>query len=266
MENNESDKDKHFVKHGISDSADPQDKQLFEELSQIILQALTSGGHNYQPPPLIYRASSMGVCSRKILLEKDLGKFLSEEEIADLPQWYLEELEQEEVIDFSASVAGQVIHEVIQDILTERVHSIEEEVRMEVGQAKLVGHYDLLLDDGKEERVVIDIKSTVSKREYLPKEKHLRQLLAYQGMLGGIKGALLYVNRNTWQLSYHSQPFDKNSFSTKIVTKLANLATAENTGELPVAMPEFAEECISIFHKCPFYEYCFGSEESADTL
>ena len=86
---------------------------------------------------------------------------------------------------------------------------MEEEITLKVNDVTLVGHYDLLIEADDGQSVVIDIKTTISREEYLPKQPHLTQLMAYQGVLGGIRGGILYVNRNNFQLSYFPQEFKK---------------------------------------------------------
>jgi RecB family exonuclease len=140
---------------------------------------------------------------------------------------------------------------------------MEEEVGTEIQGARLKGHYDLLLEMDSGERIVIDIKTTSAPRAYLPKEMHLRQLMAYQGMLGGIRGALLYVNRDTWDMSYVPQQFDKTMYS-RLLVKLSTLYTAEQHKTLPPPQPEFDFECISTAYKCPFYDYCFPDIEQSN--
>ncbi|MHA2504222.1 MAG: PD-(D/E)XK nuclease family protein [Candidatus Kariarchaeaceae archaeon] len=251
-----------FEIHGHAEDLGDSEKSLFEEIKKTVHHAVTKGGHDYVPDALEYRASSMGVCSRKIQLEKNLSGYLSDAEILQLPMWYRESLSEEKEPEFGAHLPGQVIHEVIQEALQDRIESMEEEVTYTVGRATLKGHYDLLVkyDDGVQ--VVIDIKSTRSPRRYLPNKKHLRQLMAYQGMMGGIRGALLYVDRNTFEMSYVTQEFDKAAFN-RLIKKISLLATYEEQGKLVPPVPEDDSECITTYYQCQFYGYCFPSPKSA---
>ena len=235
--NNEADsnpeEDQDQITMGISSKASERDKALFVELRDLILKNIMGSGHDYTPGPFEYRASSIGMCSRKIILDKNLHKYMSEEEIHNLPEWYLQDLEQFRIT--GTHIPGQIIHEVIQTALEPRIHSIEEEVSIKIGVATLKGHYDLLLEYPDGEKIVIDIKSTSAPRSALPNKKHLRQLLAYQSMLGGIQGALLYVHRNTFEMTYVPQEYNKDEFSNKIVLKVINLANSEQEKKLPPA-------------------------------
>lgn len=247
-----------FEDTGISNNVKAEEKRLFNEIKQIVHTHVTKGGHDYVPEAMEYRASSVGTCSRKILLEKDLLTYFDEDDLQLLPMWYRQGLEEdgEVPIEFGAHISGQIVHEVIQDALADRILSMEVEISKRIGNAVLKGHYDLLMEYDTGEQVVIDIKSTKSPRQYLPSDKHLRQLMAYQWMLGGIDGALLYVNRNTFQMSYVSQVFDPDEFS-KIAIKLSQLAKFEKDQILPPPIPEFDYECSNMSFQCPFYQYCF---------
>jgi hypothetical protein len=247
-----------FEMFGIEQQTDELDKKLFHEMQEIIHSYVTRNGHDYKPEVGEFRASSMGKCSRKILLDKDVKRYLDDKTIHALPEWYQLEMKtrDEHLIEFGPHIAGQVIHEVLQEALKARILSMEEEVGTEIQGARLRGHYDLLLKMENGEEIVIDIKTTSSPRMYLPKEMHLRQLMAYQGMMGGIRGAILYVNRESWEMSYVAQQFDKDSYS-KLLVKLSTLFTAEKNGTLPPPLPEFDYECITMSYKCPYYNYCF---------
>ncbi|MHA2249860.1 MAG: PD-(D/E)XK nuclease family protein [Candidatus Kariarchaeaceae archaeon] len=255
-----------FLSSGIKATAGDIDKKLFNSLKEILFRSFTEGGHDYVPLPMEYRASSVAYCSRKTVLNKDPTKYLTEEEMQLLPDWFLLTLQkeiQEIPSKFGTNVAGQIIHEVIQEALKDEVISMEEEVKFEAGKFKLIGHYDLLLQLENGEKMVIDIKSTNTNREYLPAVPHLKQLMAYQGMLGGIRGALLYVHRNNWELSFVSQDFKKEKF-TSIVMKLSQMAVFEEKGELPPAVPSLANECASERFKCQYYDYCYPISKPDD--
>jgi len=261
-----------FIRNGISQDTSIEERNMFDTIQKLVLDHVAKGGHDYSPDPLEYRASSIGTCSRKILLEKNLGQYLDEKDMLQLPMWYQEQLvDKEDHLDFGAHVAGQVIHETIQDALQGTLLSMEEEVSIQVGNATLKGHYDLLMELDNGEKIVIDIKSTKSPRKYLPNHKHLRQLMAYQAMLGGIRGALLYVDRDSFRMTYVSQAFDKEKFS-RLTVKLTQLAQYEENEQLPPPIPEFDYECQSISWQCQFYEFCFpnNSEDElpdiADTI
>ncbi|MCY3410476.1 MAG: PD-(D/E)XK nuclease family protein [Candidatus Heimdallarchaeota archaeon] len=252
-----------FEKDGIAGDVTDFDAKIFSTIKDILYDKLSQGGHSYTPPVFEFRASSIAYCKRKILLKKNRFHFLNDEQLKLLPDT---EEEEDTPNTFGSSVVGQLIHETFQDALKERLGEavkIEEEISVEVGarKAKLVGHYDLLLEvEG--EQVVIDIKSTTSKRTYLPKQAHLKQLMAYQGMLGGIKGAILYVHRNDFEISYVPQEFDKQVFSA-IIRKVSQLARYEAEKELPPAIPDLPDECGTSYWKCDYYPLCFP-EDSLD--
>ncbi|MHA2401611.1 MAG: PD-(D/E)XK nuclease family protein [Candidatus Kariarchaeaceae archaeon] len=256
----QDDEPSEFEITGIDDTVSKNHQELFRKLRTIIFEKVSAGGHDYAPAPMEYRASGVGYCSRKTVLNRDPSKHLSAEEINQLPRWFLEELHPDpELIPtkFGVSVVGQVIHETIQEALQSDILAMEEQVEFDGGRFKLVGHYDLLVEDIEGKKVVIDIKSTNTSRKYLPKPSHLRQLMAYQGMLSGIDGALLYVHRNNWEMSYVAQAFNKDEFSA-IIMKLSKMAAHDEKNELPPAIPESDYECsIGSFH-CQYYKFCFG--------
>ncbi len=256
MEKEEKNKNQNdFKLHGISSDASREDKELFNKLKKIIYDKLIVGGHDYVPLPMEYRASSVAYCSRKTILNKDPQKYITQDELKLLPVLKLTN-EGEIPSTFGTNVAGQVIHESIQEALKDHILSMEKEITFDGGKFTLMGHYDLLIEDTNGERLVIDIKSTNSRRQYLPNTNHLKQLMAYQGMLGGIRGALLYVHRNNWELSFVINEFDKEVF-TQIIMKLSQMALYEEKDELPPAIPAVADECISEFTQCQFYNFCF---------
>ncbi len=247
-----------FELNGITDDAEDIDIRLFKMISDTFSQFMEGKGHSYTPNELEFRASSVAKCSRKILLQKDPKNYLSDEEIEDLGMVDQVSINKHEVkISFGASTAGQLIHEVLQEVLESKIHSMEEEVSYKINDVTLIGHYDLLVEDELTgEKIVIDIKTTSAKRLYLPNQSHLTQLMAYQGMLKGIRGAILYVNRNNFDFTYYPQEFSKVKFSD-IIMKVVNLASAERGKKLPPPIPEYPEECANYSFKCEFYNYCF---------
>ncbi len=256
-----------FDKNGLYNDSTGNDKNLFNELKSILYEEMTKGGHSYTPDKFEYRASSIAYCKRKILINKNPAMFLDEEQMKLLPI-----IDDEVPSKFGASIPGQLIHETIQEILIDKIGdrvSVEEEVSITIGRSTLKGHYDLLIKDNNDELIVIDIKTTNSKREWLPKIAHMRQLMAYQGMLTamdnkkGIKGAILYVNRNNWELSYVPQEFNKESF-TEIIKKITALAGYEDREELPPAVPALPDECGNEYWKCDYYSICFPSNNFDD--
>lgn len=258
MESNEN--NEFFDMMGLYRSADSKDGELFEELKQLIHAEVTQGGHTYIPDEFEFRASSIAYCRRKILLNKNPEIFLNEKMMDLLPVFDHNE------VNFNASIPGQLIHEIIQEILSKKIGNrlaVEEEVSYKVGKAVLKGHFDLLVENKYGEKIVIDIKTTNSKRLYLPKQAHLKQLMAYQGMLRGIRGAILYVNRNNWEMSYVPQSFDKEEFS-KLVIKVTELAGYESRKELPPRQPALIDECGNEFFKCNFYDFCYPDISSDD--
>ena len=157
-----------------------------------------------------------------------------------------------------AHTVGQMTHEIFQDALKDRIVGMEERVTFNGGKFKLVGHYDLLVEV-KSERTVIDLKTTSLRRKNLPRSQHMKQLMAYQGMLGGIRGAILYINRSNWELSYLPQAFDKPAFS-RIIAKLSEMALYEKRNEIPPPIPEYPEECSTEYTRCQYYQFCFPDD------
>ncbi|MDH5404335.1 MAG: PD-(D/E)XK nuclease family protein [Candidatus Heimdallarchaeota archaeon] len=233
---------------GSSDMLDTQ-RSLFSEMKQIIHSYVKRNSHDYIPKLGEFRASSIPYCKRKILLEKDITRYLKPEIIESIKSDEKEEL-------FGSHISGQIIHEAIQDALQVRVESIEGKVGVSTGKYSLVGHYDLLIRDNDGDLVVIDIKTTMKPVDQLPVAPHTIQLMAYQGMLGGIKGGLLYVNRNSWEMFYYSQNFVKPIFS-QLIIKIAELGRDEELQILPEPIPEYHSECGNDFYKCKYYSYCF---------
>ncbi|OLS16946.1 MAG: hypothetical protein HeimC2_45240 [Candidatus Heimdallarchaeota archaeon LC_2] len=183
---------------------------------------------------------------------------MSQDDIKLLPEWKQRQLESpaDVEIETGAHISGQAIHEIVQTALEKDVVGMEEEVSFEGPNFKLIGHYDLLMTDEEGNKIVIDIKSTGTYRHFLPNQAHLTQLMAYQGMLDGIKGGLFYIRRNNWEMTFIPQDFNKSEFSA-IITKLSHLALMEEKMELPVIDPGiFETECKSYF-PCPYFNYCF---------
>lgn len=244
-----------FDEDGVHNESSDSDKKLFEQIKSIIHKKVSVGGHTYIPEILEFRASSIAYCRRKILLKKDAKRYLNEEELQLIRR------DEKEGIPsiFGSSVVGQLIHETFQDALEEELKDgvkIEDEISIKIGKAVLKGHYDLLMKDEKGNEIVIDIKTTTTKNHFLPKLGHMRQLMAYQGILGGIKGAILYVHRNNWELNYVPQEFDKEVFS-KLVIKVTELAGFEARKELPPVQPALPDECGNEFWKCDYHKLCY---------
>ena len=250
-----------FELNGITDDAGDIDVRIFKMISDTFSQFIVGKGHSYTPNKLEFRASSVAKCSRKILLSKDVKNYLNEEEIKLLPIVDEELKNKHDVrITFGASTAGQLIHEALQEVLESKMHSMEEEVTYKINDVTLIGHYDLLVEDELSgDMIVIDIKTTSARREYLPNRSHLSQLMAYQGMLKGIRGAILYVNRNNFDFTYYPQEFSKEKFSD-IIKKIVTMASAERKKELPPPIPEYPEECANYSFKCEYYNYCFPED------
>lgn len=251
----------HFELNGISEDAAEIDIRIFKMISDTFSEFIDGKGHSYTPNKLEFRASSIAKCSRKILLDKDIKNYLSDEEIQTLPIVDEESHNKHDIrIAYGASTAGQLIHEVLQEVLENKIHSMEEEITYNINDVILMGHYDLLVvDELTGDQIVIDIKTTSSDRKYLPSQRHLTQLMAYQGMLKGIRGAILYVNRNNFEFSYYPQEFSKESFS-EIIKKIVTLASAERKKELPPPIPEYPDECANYAFKCKYYNYCFPED------
>lgn len=249
-----------FELNGITDNAEDIDIRTFKMISDTFSQFTDGKGHSYIPNKLEFRASSVAKCSRKILLQKVPKNYLSDEEILEL-QITEKILNKHDVkIAFGASIAGQLIHEALQEVLESKMHSMEEEVTYIINDVTLIGHYDLLVvDELTGDQIVIDIKTTSAKRMYLPNQSHLTQLMAYQGMLKGIRGAILYVNRNNFDFTYYPQEFSKEKFS-EIIKKIVTLASAERNKKLPPPIPEYPEECANYSFKCEYYNYCFPED------
>ncbi|OLS22319.1 MAG: hypothetical protein HeimC2_30180, partial [Candidatus Heimdallarchaeota archaeon LC_2] len=165
--------------------ASETDKNLFSNIKKVVLEYITRSSHGYKTEKGEFRASSIGYCSRKILLNKNTDKILSQDDIKLLPEWKQRQLESpaDVEIETGAHISGQAIHEIVQTALEKDVVGMEEEVSFEGPNFKLIGHYDLLMTDEEGNKIVIDIKSTGTYRHFLPNQAHLTQLMAYQGML-----------------------------------------------------------------------------------
>ena len=254
MEQEPTDHSDMELDNGISPNASIADKNLFQKIKSRIIRKVSEQGHNYNPEIGEFRASSMGYCSRKILLNKNVESYLNSDMLQLID---LHILDEDELPEPGSHMAGQVLHEYIQDALKDELEGIEEEVSIEFNGLRLVGHYDMLIKDEKGELVVIDIKSTAAKRDFLPVQAHLHQLMAYQGMMGGIRGALFYIHRNNWQMTYFSQDYDKNRFS-QLLTKLSDLALHEKNRTLPPIDDEIFEiECKTDWYECQYFKFCF---------
>ncbi len=254
--NNEISDSNYFEKFGIPKNSNEVDHEIFQAIRKRLFSYFDDRGHPYKPNKYEYRASSIGYCSRKIILSKYPEKYLNDEQLIRL------QTIDESPLKLGSHIAGQMIHETIQEALKADIHSIEQEVDMKIGNARIVGHYDILIEKNNE-RIVIDIKSTGSSRKNLPKKAHLTQLMAYQGMMKGIRGALLYVNRTNWELSYFPQEFNRDSFS-KIIKKVMQLSRHENENTLPPAIPEDEFECEYYNYRCDFYDFCFPDTSKLD--
>lgn len=247
------------IQYEIPPLASLADKKLYSNIKKTVLEYITRDSHGYKPEKGEFRASSIGYCSRKILLNKNTDTLLTEQEIKLLPDWKQRDLDVPEdyEIETGAHISGQAIHEIVQTALEKDVVGIEEEVSLVGPNFKLIGHYDLLMKDEEGNKIVIDIKSTSAPRDFLPNKSHLKQLMAYQGMLDGIKGGLLYIKRNNWEMTFIPQDFNKTEFSN-IITKLSHLALMEDKMKLPKIDPDiFETECKTPYWQCPYFEYCF---------
>lgn len=234
------------------------DKELFRLIKKKVLEYVVRDGHDYTPVKGEFRASSVGYCSRKILLNKSASNYLEIDDIEKLPDWIQLEIlsDGERKLEPGAHISGQAIHEIVQTALQNDIIGMEEEVSFDGRSFRLVGHYDLLMEKKNGEKIVIDIKSTSSPRAFLPNKAHLRQLIAYQGMLGGIDGALFYIRRNNWEMTYFPQNYNKDEFSS-LITKLSHLALMEGKNKLPdIDDSIFESECNPYF-RCPYFDYCF---------
>ncbi|MFV2015722.1 MAG: PD-(D/E)XK nuclease family protein, partial [Candidatus Heimdallarchaeota archaeon] len=238
--------------------AKKSDKELFSLIKKKVLEYVVRDGHDYTPQKGEFRASSIGYCSRKILLKKTPTDYLKSEDIEKLPDRVQREIlgKGERKIEPGAHISGQAIHEIVQTALKDDIIGMEEEVAFDGPSFHLVGHYDLLMENKDGEKIVIDIKSTSSPRDFLPNTQHLRQLMAYQGMLGGINGALFYIRRNNWEMTYFPQNFIKDEFSS-IITKLSHLALMEEKNILPVIDETIFETECNPYFKCQYFNFCF---------
>ncbi|MCE7734781.1 MAG: PD-(D/E)XK nuclease family protein [Candidatus Heimdallarchaeota archaeon] len=238
--------------------AKDSDKELFSLIKKKVLEYVVRDGHDYTPVKGEFRASSVGYCSRKILLNKSATKYLESDDIEKLPDWIQLEIlnDGKRKLQPGAHISGQAIHEIVQTALQNDIIGMEEEVSFDGPSFRLVGHYDLLMENNEGKKIVIDIKSTSSPRAYLPNKSHLTQLMAYQGMLGGIDGALFYIRRNNWEMTYFPQNYVKDKFSL-IITKLSHLSFMEGKNTLPeIDDTIFETECNPYF-RCPYFNYCF---------
>lgn len=244
-----------FDDNGVHNACNSTDKKLFEQIKSIVHEKVSVGGHTYVPESLEFRASSIAYCRRKILLNKDPENYLNDDEL----QLIKREEKDEIPSTFGTSVVGQLIHETFQNALEDELKDkikIEDEISLKIGKATLKGHFDLLMKDENGEEIVIDIKTTTTRKHFLPKLGHMRQLMAYQGILGGIRGAILYVHRNNWELNYVPQEFNKEEFS-KLVIKVTELAGFETRKELPPVQPALPDECGNDYWKCDYHKLCY---------
>ncbi len=261
----------------FEDSDRPSDKEeaLLRRIEELVRDYASTTGHTYSPMIRRYRASGVPYCNRKLALEM----LLRIEE--------LETLEEDEVL-MGTAMTGQLIHDFLEKALEPILISSEEEVELDFGDFKISGHYDLLVKDIDGSKVVIDVKTCSDASKVKPKESHRRQLSVYQAALGGIPGALLYVERNNFRMKLFRFDFDKELFSqvaSKIAELNASLLNIANyfgyskevksgipfeinlnftqikdvigKGLLPPAIPEFEYECRNSWSKCRFYDICY---------
>ncbi len=264
-----------FLDENGSKKTNNGDDPLLEKIQQLVRSFADESGHSYRAQIGRYRASSVPYCNRKIAFEMLLGV----EE--------LEELEEDTRL-VGTAMAGQLIHDFLEKALEPILISSEEEVEVNLGEFIISGHYDLLVRDIDGNKVVIDVKTCSDASKVQPKEAHIRQLSVYQAALGGIAGALLYVERNNFQMKMFRFAFDKEIF-TQVVLKMSELhsritrtweyfekkqsegmpplmgLTLDQVLEavaldlVPPREPEFEYECRNAWSRCRFYDICYSS-------
>ncbi len=248
---------------------------LLEKIQELVKVFANESGHSYRAQIGRYRASSVPYCNRKIAFEMLLGV----EE--------LEELEEDTRL-VGTAMTGQIIHDFLEKALEPILISSEEEVEVNLGEFVISGHYDLLVKDVDGNKIVIDVKTCSDASKVQAKEAHVRQLSVYQAALGGIDGALLYVERNNFQMKMFRFPFDKEIFS-QVVVKMTELHSritrtweyfekkqregmpqligltldqvleAVKLDLVPPREPEFEYECRNAWSRCRFYDICYSS-------
>ena len=264
-----------FLKENGSTDTNNEDDPLLVKIQQLVRAFADESGHSYRAQIGRYRASSVPYCNRKIALEMLLGV----EE--------LEELEEDTRL-VGTAMTGQLIHDFLEKALEPILISSEEEVEVNLGDFVISGHYDLLVKDIDGKKIVIDVKTCSDASKVQPKEAHIRQLSVYQAALGGISGALLYVERNNFQMRMFRFPFDKEIF-TRVVVKMSELHSkitrtwnyfekqqekgmprligltldqvleAVSLDLIPPREPEFEYECRNAWSRCRFYDICYSS-------
>lgn len=189
-------------------------------------------GHGYVPDKGTQRMSSLPGCMRKMQfakmnLKKPKTLYFDK---AIVKESFDRHYRHKSLDVLNEAEAGQSVHEYIQsrlegsDIVINMEFDIPPTALIKGRPGKVTGHPDMLCRVDNE-LVVIDIKSTKG-FQYTPKAGHLEQLLGYQAALGGIKGAILYMDRNNYEMRYYKQDFDE-SWLEPLQEKLDLVFTAE---------------------------------------
>ena len=276
--------------------SDPSLKGQIKELWNLVLEGDETMGHKYRPPIGIYRASSSSTledCMRRAYLDRRW-----EDVFKDFPETLelIKSNYQPKIGEaFGPAAMGTGVHEYVQSRLqftreghkgvgknAHMVLGMEEEVFLERGNIKMVGHYDILVRyDGN--KYVHDIKSYNSKwgSQFNDKEGHMTQLALMQAGLGGIDGVLWYIGRNGGESDPYIHPWDEDAEVRvdKVFKKFEELYKFEMAVKTPERLPmEFRRKGASLKsnpkkqayefpcrrltssppYKCEFWEVCWN--------
>ena len=211
-------------------------------LSEKIQNNHKKSGGSYTTGFNVFRISSCAYCSRRIYYKKTCPE-------KAIP------LDKKTKGIFAI---GNIFHDYIQTILPrEYLVSYEKSVERKFDEIELVGHYDLLVDEGGLK--VVDIK-TSGARGFHYKIKgasiyHVVQANAYAYLLNVKKFSILYVNKEDFDMVEHEKTLDVD-MALRIVEKLKAVYEKIKIEKLPEK--DYLEdwEC----NYCPFRKICSQEE------
>lgn len=216
-------------------------------------------GHTKVDPEK-FRASMLPYCNRKILYRRDIERQPEERIFLEIED--TDYVQKNNNVILGKNIAGQAIHEFIQNLVSDskQVIAIEPYVEADIDGFSVEGHIDLLLQ--LDEITIVDIKTFERNDKYditnyLPNEHHKDQLAIYS-LITGIKNCqLLYINRSNLEPLYFS--INKNELQQrkeKLKTKIRLLAKAEYDKKLPEIIPlEMKYEKEQLNWECKYCEF-----------
>ena len=138
---------------------------------------------------------------------------------------------------------GLIMHDAMASQLKDLGNDSEVSVAVDLGDFKLVGRADAIVDDS-----VVEFKF-VSKLPDRPHEEHLLQVNAYMYMLKLNKGYIVYVDRNTGRVRVFQVSFSPRLWR-KVVERAKQLHRYLVEGRIPPR--ERGPWC----HGCEWYWFC----------